>query len=218
MITEEQLFDLRVLATRALAKVCGGSGGRLETDPIARAMTEQRDGGHDRDKFSSCGELPMWMFELVGVRLPWLNRASLRPYRWGMNIQLLSARPVGANPIARLPRPGEKYDCCDTLIIWKAPDPKHPERYTRDAHARIVLKHPTGSMAEVAEYGQPGGHIAAINMTWGGPGRFVQSVLPFAAVIRAADEAGQLVPPLAWEEWLVRNVRDTERAPPPEAA
>jgi hypothetical protein len=220
MLTEDQLFPYRVAAARLLQNVCNGTNGIAETHPIARAMTERRDGGKDKDKFSSCGELPMWLYERLGVRLDWLNRAALRSYRWGMNIQLLSARPIGANPIARLPKPGERYECGDTLIIWKAYNKANPQAYTRDAHARVVLSHPTGSMGTVAEYGQPGGHVAAVNMTWNGPGRYIQSVLKLEDVLNAANAAGKLEPIEEWEEWLKRVglARDTEPSPPPEAA
>lgn len=218
MLTEEQLFNLRVTAAQLLQGACGGTHGVLETSPISRALTEGRDGGRGKDDFSSCGELPMWLYERLGVRLDWLNRQALRPYRWGMNIQLLSARPIGANPIARLPKPGERYECGDTLIIWKPYNKANPKAYTRDAHARVVVNHPTGSMAAVAEYGQPGGHVAVVNMVWGGPNRCIQSVLKFDDVIRAADEAGALVAPEEWESWYARAVRDTTPAPPPEAA
>jgi hypothetical protein len=218
MITEEQLFNLRVTASQLLQHACGGTHGVLETSPISRALTEGRDGGANRASFSSCGELPMWLYERLGVRLPWVNRAALGKYRWGQNIQLLSARPIGANPLARRAKPGEMYELGDTLIIWKALNPKNPSAYTSDAHARVVLSHPTGSMASVAEYGQPGGHVAVVNVTWGGSGRFIQSVLKFEDVIRAADEAGKLVAPEEWEAWHARAVRDTAPAPPPEAA
>jgi hypothetical protein len=220
MINEERLFNLRVTAAQLLQNACGGTHGVLETSPISKALTEGRDGGANRAAFSSCGELPMWLYERVGVRLDWLNRSALRPYRWGQNIQLLSARPIGANPIARMARPGERYELGDTLILWKPYNKADPKAFTRDAHARVVISHPTGSMASVAEYGQPGGHVAVVNMVWGGPGRQIQSVLKFEDVIRAADEAGALEPAEEWESWLQRVglAHDTEPSPPPEAA
>lgn len=198
--------DRIALASTLLQNACGGTHGVLETSPISVALTEGRDGGANRNAFSSCGELPMWLYERLGVRLPWVNR-SATGYRWGQNINLLAAGPIGSNPLARRPKPGEMYSCGDTLLIWKALDPKNPSVYTRDAHARVVLSHPTGSMASVAEYGQPGGHVAVVNMTWGGPGRYIQSVLKLEDVLQVAADSGKLVEPEDWDTWFVRAVR-----------
>lgn len=126
--------DLSLWQTAAveLARfACNGDKGRGKDDPVYRDVTEDRDEPPNRAHYSSCGDQPHWLLERVGVREKWVNRASLRQYRVGMNIvELGLACPIShAAPMAvdwAGPGPG---DICE---IWNSPTGS-------DAHTFVVL-------------------------------------------------------------------------------
>lgn len=87
--------------------------------------TERRDGptAAQRATYSSCGDLCHRIAELIGVRAPWVNRASLGQYQVGMNIARLE-RP-GSVPIVPVP-------AGSICLIWN-------HASGGDAHAFVAL-------------------------------------------------------------------------------
>jgi hypothetical protein len=182
---------------RYLEHACGGPGGRDERDPVYRAVTEGRDtpGAKpgQRGYYSSCGDLAHGMYEWLGVRLPWVNRASLGQYRPGWNVSCLTSAES-----ARYPEPGDVYDPGDVVLVWDRLD-------TGDAHVICVVEHvPGDGVVLTAEYGQPGGALRTRTWTPGTPGvagrapriggRSVRLVLPLFDVLDEAERAGKRLP------------------------
>jgi hypothetical protein len=161
-----------------------GDTGRSESDPVYREITENRDTGK---AYSSCADLAHWMYERLGMRGPWLNRASLpQGFRYGVNVSRLAYKC----PEARAPHKGEQFETGDVLIVWNRED-------TTDAHVLVVREHSPG-VIDSADYGQPGGArrrrgllvTSAGNMILGG--RRVQRVLRLREVVRGAVARGEL--------------------------
>jgi hypothetical protein len=112
---------------------CNGDSGRGKDDPVYRDVTEGRDGPGplQRREYSSCGDLPHWMLERLGIREKWVNRESLNQYHVGMNIVELGygcpishAAPTAADWAG--PGPG---DICE---IWNGAQ-------GQDAHVFVCL-------------------------------------------------------------------------------
>jgi hypothetical protein len=195
----------RAFAERWLRWACGGAGGVSEVDDVYRLVTENRDtpGARpgERGWYSSCADLAHNELEVCGVRFPWINRKSLGQYRIGLNVSRLAYAPM-----ARDPRPTDRFHAGDVLITWERED-------TTDAHVMCVVEEPQGAGAIViAEYGQPGGHLRSKGISrLGGQtsvgGKRVRRVLLLEDVLVAADRDGLLAP--------VRLDSDTDRAPPP---
>lgn len=181
---------------RYLEHACGGAVGRDERDPVYRAVTENRDTPGARPGqpgyYSSCGDLAHGMYEWLGIRLPWVNRASLGQYRIGHNV----SRLTGADS-ARFPEPDDVYAPGDVLLVWDRLD-------TGDAHVIVVDAHvPGDGVILTFEYGQPGAKHLTRTWTPGaktakGPapkvgGRSLRLVLPLADVLDEAAAAGRFL-------------------------
>lgn len=138
------ISEYRDLAARWLAFVCGGAKGRTEQDPIYRRVTEGRDDGRLHG-YSSCGDLAHALYEVMGVRAPFVNRGAT----WvvGANVSRLANAPTVEQPT---PPSAKFYAPGDVLIVWSNPN-------TSDAHVAVVLEHrPDAPIITCAEYGQPG--------------------------------------------------------------
>lgn len=134
-------------AACALAEyACGYDAGRGKDDRVYVAVTEGRDGpgGAIRRGYSSCGDLAHWLLERMGVREPWVNRASLGQYRVGANVSTLA---FGA-PCAR-----SSIEEGDVVVVWN--DPRGA-----DAHVMIALGW-IGDTLRTANYGAGGMSSAA---------------------------------------------------------
>jgi hypothetical protein len=183
--------DYRDHAARWLRWACGPGSGYAESHVIYQRVTEGRDKPPWPNKYSSCGDLAHGLYEQLGVRLPWVNRAALKQYRERKNISLLAY-----SPLARDPRPGERFEAGDVLIVW---DIVTGPGATSDAHAIAVLdEFPEQGCILTAEYGQPGGAIrtSGIERDKDGTrirGRTVRRVLSLESVLEAAEDAGLLV-------------------------
>lgn len=102
--------------------------GRDKLDPVYVAVTEHRDGPgpEQRKHYSSCGDQLHAILERVGVRLPPLNRSSLKQYQVGANITRLQAFPFSHEAKPHEPVPPAGSLC----LIWTS---------GYDAHALTIL-------------------------------------------------------------------------------
>ena len=182
VLDEEAVFAARKLAVQLVEYACDGDRGRSETDPIYTEITEGRDVGAMRRRYSSCADLAFWMLFRLGVRLPLVNRHEHRGWRVGMNVAMLvgarECRPVLATE--RL-KPG------DIVVVWNRQD-------TQDAHVLVVIDHERDTLL-TAEYGQPGGALKMRHFRAGLIGsRRAQRIIPLASVLRSAHLKGLLEP------------------------
>jgi hypothetical protein len=200
-VTGEEIDALRARLPAALEWACAG-GPRDQDHPHYQAVTERRDRGAMKARYSSCGDLAHWMLFHAGCRQPWINRdehtegdAGPRDgWDGGVNVSRLAfdapCRKLG-------PHPG--FETGDVLIVWNSPK-------GTDAHVIVVYSFdPTSQRLVTAEFGQPGGGVQdrtliRRNGEWFihsvalGPRR-IQRWLPFAAVVTDAAERGELEPP-----------------------
>lgn len=141
-------------------------------DPRYRIVTENRGRGYLASAHgSSCGDLPHFGYEKIGIRLPWVNREAKLANRWRgswLNINRLVHPPIGACPEAVPWPPDAPVDGGDVVIIsnrWKDGG--------SDAHAVCVLAPPethggagagdAGHMLwSTAEYGNEHGNPANV--------------------------------------------------------
>lgn len=190
------LDEARALAREWCEYATNGADGRRVDDPVYRWVTEGRDPGPG---YSSCADLAHWLLTRLGVQAAWLNRDEGDDAKWRsvVNVGRLCASPVGGNPVARKPEPGELFRTGDVLICWKRPD-------TRDAHVMVCARHEGGRLV-TWDYGQgPMGvepwrasraHVEAAKRTrevferdgrWTFmTGKSIRSVLPLADVLAA---------------------------------
>jgi hypothetical protein len=178
--------ELQRRAGLFLRWACGGPEGRPESDPIYQRVTEGRDVGAMQRKYSSCGDLAHALYEFLGIRGRWVNRAALGHYVIGHNIARLNGHPG-----KREPRFSDTFEAGDVLVVWNQPD-------TEDAHVICVLGMDGGHL-QTAEYGQPGGalrerrlEVANSGLLIGG--RLARVWLPLHRVIALAKQEGELVP------------------------
>lgn len=110
----------------------GGSlEGRDKLDPVYVKVTEHRDGPGplQRKTYSSCGDQLHAILERLGVRLPFLNRASLKQYQSGANITRLQ-RPACPSAITPPKDPAYRPPVGALCLIWTS---------GYDAHALTIL-------------------------------------------------------------------------------
>jgi hypothetical protein len=183
------ISEYRDHAGRFLRWACGPGDGYPETHPIYQRVTEGRDKPPYPNKYSSCGDLAHAMYEHLGVRLAMVNRERLNGgFIYGANVSLLAY-----SPLARAPRPDDRFESGDVLIVWDRDD-------TKDAHVICVLdEFPETRKLLTAEYGQPGGKMLTrgISRLGGGTsvgGRKLRKVLKLEDVIEQAATIGSLVP------------------------
>jgi hypothetical protein len=181
---------LRTFATELLYYACGKwSGGRSESDPIYREVTESRDVGKAQKSYSSCGDLAHWLLYRLGCRSRFVNRKEHQGWAAGMNVSRLAFCHVAEDP-----SPNDRYRAGDILIIWSKPD-------TTDAHVMVALDHrelePGITVLTSAEYGQPGGavreHVIKQPLVVGK--RTIHRILRLPTVLRAAEEQRLLTEP-----------------------
>src|SRR6186713_653784 len=100
--TDKQLPVLRTIATHLLDYAVCGDRGRNESDKVYDSITEHRDRGVMRAKYSSCGDLGHWLVYRLGCRETWVNRAENGGWRVGLNVNLLYGKQthIGGNPMA----------------------------------------------------------------------------------------------------------------------
>lgn len=110
---------------------CGWPHGVGKDEAPYPEVTEGRDLGMNRAHYSSCGDLPHWLFERLGLCEKWINRQSLGHYHVGLNIAELGLGcPIShAAPVdPAWPGPGVG-DVCE---IWNG-------TLGQDAHVFVVL-------------------------------------------------------------------------------
>jgi hypothetical protein len=204
--------DYHALATELVEYACGGSTGRDESDPVYRAVTEGRDEGAMRERYSSCGDLAHWLLFRLGVRLPLVNRAEHRGWTSGVNVSRLAFHALAE----RDPR-GARFFPGDIGIVWSKTD-------ATDAHVFVILEDAQPQALLVGEYGQPGGHLRARSVGYDRAlvrigSRSLHHVLRLERVLDAAEKANALVSPELTSSWArklgLAYPRDTEPAPPP---
>lgn len=112
---------------------CGYYAGRSKDDPVyLKEVTEGRDFGAMRARYSSCGDRFHWRQFRLGVREKWINRKAFNGWKPGVNISNIAGIPWAAGYGKPLPEfldllPG------DELLIWNS-----PQGY--DAHSLSVLE------------------------------------------------------------------------------
>ncbi len=137
---------------------CGYDQGRSKDDPVyLRDVTEGRDFGAARARYSSCGDRFHWRQFRLGVRADFVNRAQHKGWKVGQNISKIASIPWAAGYGKPLPEfldlePG------DELLIWNSPQ-------GFDAHSLSVLNVDglTGGVVKLttANYGAGGMSPAA---------------------------------------------------------
>lgn len=135
--------------------------------PVYVAATERRDGpgAAQRKRYSSCGDQLHAILERVGVREPWVNRASLGQYRATKNIQELEPydarnNPIGSTAAVYAPKdPAYRPPPGSLCLIWTT---------GYDAHALVALGP-----------GSDAGHVLTGNY---GAGGMSESITPGANV------------------------------------
>ena len=206
-LTGEDVDALRLHVKPLLEWAC--AGGALDEDrPHYQAVTEGRDRGTAQDRYSSCGDLAHWLLYRLGCRQHWVNRKENLGWRQGTNVgDLAFGAPTS---VRRTPRPGARFDTGDVVIIWNRAD-------GTDAHVMVVYEFGLSPLRlVVAEYGQPGGHIAERKLTVRDGELFVgarqiQRWLPLHLALTDAAERALLDPvSFPWPS-------DTLPAPPPES-
>jgi hypothetical protein len=199
-ITGEEIDALRALAKPLLEYACDG-GAVDEFHAHYARVTEGRDVGKMRAKYSSCGDLAHWLLYSLGVRLALVNRKDHQGWRMGMNVSMLSGIQGAAN-VGNLD--GFRPELGDILIVWNTPG-------GYDAHVICVLDYDAElQLLTTAEYGQPGGAIRTHTLR--APDdhdpdqrpfigrRRVQRWIRLAVVLQRAAEANLLAPPaLPWQ-------------------
>lgn len=186
---------------------CGYDKGRGEPDTVYQAVTEGRDRPPYPNSYSSCADLVHAMLYRLGARSPWVNRAENKGWRSTRahnNITLLQSRKEGPEygcpEAVSDPAADSKLQPGDACLIWNTGN---------DAHAFVVLDHPSPSKMLVAEYGQPGGRVrerpvtrVANLMVIGG--RALHRVLPLEAIIDGAEQRGELAQAEHVRAWAQR--------------
>lgn len=184
------MADLSVWQDAAVALceyACGAPHGLSKDTPPYPEVTEGRDIGMSRARYSSCGDLPHWLLERLGLREAWINRHSLGHYHVGLNIAELGLGcPIShaAPTDPAWPGPGVG-DICE---IWNGIK-------GQDAHVFVVLG--PGSDAQhlrTANYGMggmsaaasPGAGISDSHFTHNANGWYVGS-RKLQRIIRFAD-------------------------------
>jgi hypothetical protein len=201
-LSGEDIDHRQALVQRLLDWSCGGERGVSEDDPHYREVTEGRDVGAMRARYSSCGDLAHWLLFRLGVRAPWVNRTEHRGWKVGANVSMLAT--TASIQLRRTPVPGVRFEPGDVLIVWN-------DQQGRDAHVMVVYEHrPDLGRFIVGEYGQPGGHVrkrlltARDGILWVGT-RKVQRWLPLALVLEYSETADVTLPD---------GLTPTEPAPP----
>lgn len=168
-------------------------------DERALIITENRNRDSEVQKWkyghSSCGDLPHWIYEMLGVRSRWVNRNGIKGsrhpgYRMAMNLSFIYGRPEFRHGPVKQLLPG------DTLYIGVISDPN-------TNHVQVVLEHDAETKRlTVAQYGgimkgKEHGIDGRLTVYEGFDGRKVKTkpvvgVLPLWPVIGRAVAAGEL--------------------------
>lgn len=182
-LSDYSIHSYRLLLVHLLEYACDGRRGRSETDPVyLHEITESRDQGAMRRRYSSCADLLHWAYYRIGVRLSWVNRKEHTGWRVGLNIAMLAGAKEARPALAT-----QRFLPGDGIVIANA----WPSG--RDAHALMVIEH-DGETLSTAEYGQPGGALRERTYRAGLIGdRRARVVLPLASVLRSAARQGLLV-------------------------
>lgn len=190
-----------------------GTNGRNETDEIYQEIVEHRDGPTPtaRAKYSSCGDLAMWLYARLGcLAAPWMNRdeepgeGGELDWRSGVNLNRWVGKPIGPNPYAYAPKGREDLSAAyfgpGDVVVVNNVFGGHVlcvTAYEPPTAGGKVLHPPT---LYTAEYGQPGGK-AKVHTVSAQPGRLMLGKNPIIAharlreVLRGEAMAGRLAPP-----------------------
>ena len=198
MNTDRYREHVRTLCEYAV----NGAVGRPESDPVYRMVTEDRDTG---SKYSSCGDLPHWLFYRLGIRMGWVNRDEHNGWRVGLNIGDLVYTSGLGRPIGGMTH----LHTGDVVAVWNRAD-------TTDSHILVVDRHIPGERIHSWDYGQPGGRrrvreLRKVTGGWFLGNKKIQSILRLGDVLIQADKAHGLKPVdlLALET----DTADTDPAP-----
>jgi N-acetyl-anhydromuramyl-L-alanine amidase AmpD len=180
------ISEYRTAARSLLELAVNGAAGRNEDDPFYQRVTEGRDVGAMRSKYSSCGDLAHWLLYRLGVRCSFVNRKEHRGWTSGVNVSSLAFSPAATTPADRT------FGAGDILIVWN-------QAKGTDAHVLVAIEH-TGDSLTSADYGQPGGALKR-RMLSRRAGRLylgerqIQRVLALETVLAVADARRELMAP-----------------------
>jgi hypothetical protein len=154
ILTPSDLARAQAIAQALLLQAVNDEHGRDEGDSFYKIVTENRDGPSPlmRAKYSSCADLAHWLLRSLGVRADWLNRnddGDAQPWRSGVNLNWLCARPIGKCPLATRKLGGEP-----------APGDVFVENNVYGGHVFCAVDYVAKTDTLIsAEYGQPGGKL-----------------------------------------------------------
>ena len=169
MATEVSLSVFQQCAVALIDYACGGAAGRDKDDPVYTEVSEGRDRGANRVRYSSCADLYHWLMKRLGVQEKWVNRtddAVNGPFQVGVNVSHLAWSPIAFAPAADwVPDLGDcimvwdKPDGTDAHVMaWLGPDQANPGRFRTGNYG-------AGGMSAAAS---PGAKIASNQLTWNG--------------------------------------------------
>jgi hypothetical protein len=156
ILTPNDLPRAQAIAQALLLQAVNDEHGRDEGDKFYKVVTENRDGPTpiQRAKYSSCADLAHWFLRSLGVRADWLNRnddEDGKPWKSGVNLNWLCARPIGKCPLATKQLGGEP-----------APGDVFVENNVYGGHVFCAVDYVAKTDTLItAEYGQPGGKLKA---------------------------------------------------------
>jgi hypothetical protein len=195
--------------------------GRQDQEIAARKRWEKADPakrGPRPVRYSSCGDLPHWLYWQLGVRLPWVNRETNGQWRVGQNLTLLT---WPGNRLARKVTGDVKLDDLRELTTGDV-------LYTIGsyAHVRCVVDYdPATATMTTAEYGMPGGKLKTRKLVErkdgirvvdpadpGDEGSGLLGWLRLEAVLEASNGAGDPPPPDAPKP-ILRTLESGDRGP-----
>lgn len=158
-------------ACNLIEYACGYDAGRTKLDPVYIEVTEGRDGPgpEQRKKYSSCGDLFMWLMKRLDVEETWVNRTDdgvNGNWKPGTNVSDLAWCKLAFTPDSSW-----KPALGDCVIVWDDP-------LTRDSHVMAWLgpnEHKPGEF-RCGNYGaggmsaavSPGAKIVSKPLKWNG--------------------------------------------------
>jgi hypothetical protein len=186
------LPELHVLqrAAIALIRYACGANGRGKDDPVYTEVTEKRDDTpQERDNYSSCADLWMWLMKRLDVEERWVNRTDdgvNGDWKMGVNVSNLAWCELAFTPDFNwVPAPG------DCVIVWD--NAKGTDAHVMawlGANSDKPLEYQTGNYGAggMSPAVWPGATIASRKLEWNGKvwkygGRTVRRSIRFADAV-----------------------------------
>jgi hypothetical protein len=174
-------------AVALIEYACGGAAGRDKDDPVYSEVTEGRDRGANRARYSSCADLYHWLMKRLGVQEKWVNRTDdglNGPFQVGANVSHLAWCPIAFAPTKDwTPSPGDCVMVWDKpqgadahVMAWLGPDEAQPGN-------SLTGNYGAGGMSAAVS---PGAKIGSNKLHWNGQA-WVYGTRTVRRSIRLAD-------------------------------